>query len=302
MKTFATSLALLPLYAVAFAPSSSSLRTSLSMSTVVEETASAAAEEVPSTSAVPSSARAAAADAEEISSTAAEETAGPSAASSPEEVPSEAADSSVPAPNETMFDDILDEAALLAESTFPIKPADLLSRARYVLGPECGIGTKDGAACLAEDIEFCAAVVGPIARKEYVAALDSFSLEDAFDISPNFFGLTVDPLQPNRVWFMNRVRGVHTGEFRGAEPTGKEIVYPPQSMHLDFDEEGKVREFGFYTADRRQGNTGGLGGAFGFMYGVGKPLPIPECQPMKRSKRFRLLMFIGNLASKLQKK
>jgi len=203
---------------------------------------------------------------------------------------------------ENMFDDFLNVEEIFAKSTFPIKPDALMERARYILGPECGIGTKDGAECLAEDFEFCAAVVGPIPRVEYIKALDSFSLEDSFDITSNFFGMTVDPLQPNRVWFLNRVKGIHTGEFLGAKPTGKEIVYPPQTLHLDLNEDGKVKEFGFYTSDRRQGNTGGLGGAFGFMYGVGKPLPIPECQPYKRSKRFRLLNFIGGLASKLKKK
>jgi len=48
-------------------------------------------------------------------------------------------------------------------------------------------------------------------------------------------------------------------------------------------------------------NTGGLGGAFGYFYGVGKPLPIPECQPYKPSFRFRMLNKIGALLKKLQK-
>ena len=52
------------------------------------------------------------------------------------------------------------------------------------------------------------------------------------------------------------------------------LTLPPQLLHLDFNNDGKVTEFGFYTVDRRQGNTGGLGGAFGFFYGVGRPLPI----------------------------
>jgi hypothetical protein len=201
-----------------------------------------------------------------------------------------------------MFSEFVDEEALLQESTFPISAPDLMTRAKQVLAADCGIGTKDGGACLASDFEFCAAVVGPIGRDEYLGALGSFSLEEAFDITPNFFGLTVDPLQPNRVWFFNRVNGIHTGEFMGAKASGKEIVYPPQILHLDFDEKGQVKEFGFYTADRRQGNTGGLGGAFGFMYGVGKPLPIPECKPFKRSWQFRLLSWIGGLAQKLNKK
>lgn len=200
-----------------------------------------------------------------------------------------------------MFSEFVDEKTLFDESTFPIKPDDLMKRAKEILAADCGIGTKDGGACLAEDFEFCAAVVGPIDRKEYLGALGSFSLEEAFDITPNFFGMTVDPIQPNRVWFFNRVRGIHTGEFMGAKASGKEIIYPPQILHIDLNEQGLVKEFGFYTADRRQGNTGGLGGAFGFMAGVGKPLPIPECRPYKRSWQFRLLNKVGGFLQKLKK-
>lgn len=201
-----------------------------------------------------------------------------------------------------MFDEFLNEKELLDQSTFPIKPDALMDRAKYVLGPDCGIGTLDDAKCLAENFEFIAAVVGPIPRAAYLDALTNFNLADSFDITSNYFGMHVDPLQPNRVWFMNRVRGVHTGDFMGASPTGNEIIYPPQTLHLDFNEDGNVTEFGFYTSDRRQGSTGGLGGAFGFMYGVGKPLPIPECQPYRPSKRFRLLQVIGKVAEKFQKK
>lgn len=202
----------------------------------------------------------------------------------------------------SLMDEFLDEDLLLAESSFPIKADDLMVRAKEVLSPAISIGTKDGGECLAEDFEFVAAIIGPIGKKAYLDALGSFKLEDAFDISANFFGMSVDPIQPNRVWFFNRVEGIHTGEFRGAAPTGKKINYPPQTLHLDFNADGKIKEFGFYTVDRRQGNTGGLGGAFGFMYGVGKPLPIPECQPYKPSKRFRLLNFIGIIGQKLQRK
>jgi hypothetical protein len=203
---------------------------------------------------------------------------------------------------ETMFDTFVNEDALFDKSTFSIAPDQLMQRAKEILSPAIGLGTKDGGACLADNFEFCAAVVGPINKEEYLNALGSFRLEDSFDITPNFFGMSVDPFQPNRVWFFNRVKGIHTGKFMGAEPTRREIVYPPQIQHMDFDSNGKLIEYGFYTADRRQGNTGGLGGAFGFMYGVGKPLPIPECQPYKRSLRFRLLSFVGGLAQKLSKK
>jgi len=196
----------------------------------------------------------------------------------------------------------LNEEAILASSTFPIKANDMIDRVKFLLSDECNLGTKDGGACLAEDFEFCAAVVGPIGKEDYLGALDNFSLEDSFDISPSWFGFTVDPTQHNRVWFFNRNKGIHTGEFMGVSPTGKEFVYPPEVFHIDLNADGKMKEIGFYTADRRQGNTGGLGGAFGFMWGVGKPLPIRECRPYKPSFRFRLLNKVGALATKLTKK
>ena len=140
-------------------------------------------------------------------------------------------------------------------------------------------------------------------------ALGGFKLEESFDIEQNTFGFTVDPLQPNRVWWYGRQVSTQIAPFMGVEPASdadadaaRELTLPPQSFHMDFTEEGLVKEFGFYTVDRRQGNTGGLGGAFGYFYGVGKPLPIRECQPYKPSFRFRMLGLIGSIGKKLSKK
>jgi len=200
----------------------------------------------------------------------------------------------------------VDYEALDAASTFPHSPQALIDRARTVLSPNVLLGQKDDGACLASDFEFVAAVVGPIGRDEYLGALANFKLEESFDIQPNFYGFAVDPMQRNRVWFFNRQTAVHKAAFLGAEPKDdaedNQLTLPPQCYHIDFDKDLKMTEFGFYTVDRRQGNTGGLGGAFAYMYGVGRPLPIPECQPYKRSFRFRLLSFVGGLAQKLGRK
>mmetsp|Transcript_35955 Transcript_35955/g.52803 ORF Transcript_35955/g.52803 Transcript_35955/m.52803 type:complete len:235 (-) Transcript_35955:261-965(-) len=199
----------------------------------------------------------------------------------------------------------VDTTAAFAASTFPISPSDLINRAKQVLSPEIGIGTKDSGACLATDFEFVAAVVGPIGREEYLDALGGFKLEESFDIEQNTFGFTVDPLQPNRVWWYGRQISTQIAPFMGAEPSADsstELTLPPQSFHMDFNEDGLVKEFGFYTVDRRQGNTGGLGGAFGYFYGVGKPLPIRECQPYKPSFKFRMLGLIGKIGKKLSSK
>ncbi|KAL7525324.1 hypothetical protein ACHAXR_000954 [Thalassiosira sp. AJA248-18] len=193
-----------------------------------------------------------------------------------------------------------------ADSAFPIAPDALINRAKEVLSPQIEIGTKDGGACLADDFEFVAAVVGPLPKQEYLDALGSFKLTDSFDIEQNFFGFTVDPLQTNRVWFFSRQIAKHIAPFMGAEPEKTKddgvLTLPPQLLHIDFNDNGLVTEFGFYTADRRQGNTGGLGGAFAFFYGVGKPLPIRECQPYKPSFRFRMLSLLGSLGKKFAKK
>ena len=191
----------------------------------------------------------------------------------------------------------VDAAKAFAESQFPIAPDDLIARAKQVLGPEIGIGTKDGGNCLADTFRFCAAVVGPLPKEEYLNALGTFQLENSFDIAQNTFGFTVSPIQTNRVyWFSNAVATIKA-PFFGANPQDvkEPLVFPPQVFHMDFDEQGKVTEFGFYTVDRQYGNTGGLGGAFGFFYGVGKPLPFPEAKPYKPSFRFRMLQFIGKL-------
>jgi hypothetical protein len=195
---------------------------------------------------------------------------------------------------------LLDEAKLLAESSFPIKPDLLIEKAKEVVLKQ-KIGLNDNAECLADGFTFRAAFV-ETPRDEFIQTLTNFKLEDSFDITQNLFGWTVDPLQTNRVWFMSRQKAKHVKDFFGAKATGKQLVLPPQSFHIDFDASGKVTEFGFYTIDRAQGNTGGLGGAFAYFYGVGKPLPFPEGRPYEMSLRRRLFSFVAGALTKLSKK
>ena len=49
------------------------------------------------------------------------------------------------------------------------------------------------------------------------------------------------------------------------------------------------------------GPSGGLGGAFGYFYGIGNPLPIPECRPYQKSWQFSLLGKIGELGKILER-
>lgn len=198
------------------------------------------------------------------------------------------------APN--VKDQFVDEVALLEKSTFPIKPEKLIEVCKEVLGRGAGT-TTEGMPDLADDFEFCAPFVGPIGKEAYLKALATFNIVDGFpDQNPNYHFFRVDPFQPNRVWFQTRQTGTNTGQFAGQPPTGNALTFPPQSFSMIFNDAGKVQEFTVgYVVDRRIGNTGGLGGAFGFFYGVGKPLPFPEARPYKRSWKFRLLSFLGSL-------
>mmetsp|Transcript_42948 Transcript_42948/g.86833 ORF Transcript_42948/g.86833 Transcript_42948/m.86833 type:complete len:236 (-) Transcript_42948:237-944(-) len=188
----------------------------------------------------------------------------------------------------------LDEEAALAQSTFAIAPPALIELCKEALRK--GAGVEDPS-ILAEDLEFCAPVVGPLGKEEYVKALKNFDLLAAFpDMDNRFHNIHVDPFELDRVWWSTRAVATHTGPLLGKPPSGVKLELPPQTNSFKFNTSGKIVEITVgYVLNRRSGNTGGLGGAFGYFYGVGQPLPIPECQPYKKSLRFQLLGLLGKL-------
>lgn len=112
-----------------------------------------------------------------------------------------------------------------------------------------------------------------------------------------------DPLKPNRVWFMANFAATHSGEGPFGKPTGTLVVCPPQAISLTFNEAGKCTKYtGGYVMDKEVGNSGGLGGVFGPLYAIGKPLPFPEARPWSASLQYRLFNFVGSLAQKLAPK
>lgn len=196
--------------------------------------------------------------------------------------------------------DELDAPAMLAQQAFALSPGALIERAKAFI--EAGYG-KDDPSLLADEFEMVAPVVR-LDRDSYVAAMrGSMAPQDGFpDLTGRQFGFSVDPVEPGRVWWVSRPTGTFTNKFFGAEPTGATIETPPQSLGVKMDADGKVVTFNMgYPMDRSAGNTGGLGGFFGFLWFVGKPLPIPECRPYRPSKRFRLIQTLGALGQRLQR-
>ena len=199
------------------------------------------------------------------------------------------------------IDDIfLDEAAALREANFAIPPDELIGLAKRFLMSRGGFGADPE--LLSENFAFVGPVVGPLSKSAFISAISSVDVAGAFpDFNPQFSMFQVDPLEGNRVWYVARGRGTNTGPFLPfvTEPTGKELVNPPQACSLTFDEQGLVTKYTIgVVMDRQEGNTGGLGGLYGILYAIGKPLPFPEAQPWRMSKRYRLFQALGNLASR----
>lgn len=73
--------------------------------------------------------------------------------------------------------------------------------------------------------------------------------------------------------------------------TGVPITLPPLSPPLPDHASPLVQVTTFtfgYVMDRRCGNTQGLGGAFGFLWAIGVPLPYPEGRPWGASLQQRV--------------
>ena len=131
----------------------------------------------------------------------------------------------------------IDVAKTLQRSTFPLKPEELVAKAKNVIATMFGTLDND---VLADDFRFVAPVVGPLVgiharmharihmhahssnsftrarvrslalslsntheqgKDEFLRIFGSFKLEDALpDLQENHWGFHVDPLEPNRVW------------------------------------------------------------------------------------------------------
>mmetsp|Transcript_8629 Transcript_8629/g.25966 ORF Transcript_8629/g.25966 Transcript_8629/m.25966 type:complete len:260 (+) Transcript_8629:212-991(+) len=211
----------------------------------------------------------------------------------------------------TTDEQFVDEEALLAASTFPITPKELIEKCKDVIRAQAQLQDAENfdESIYADDFRFCAPFVGGatpasaadpmpgMGKQQFLASLRAFDLLEAFpNMNNNYHFFRVDPFETNRVWFQTRATATHTGPLMGSEATGKRLELPPQAFSMTFNEEGQVTLFNVgYVIDRTVGNTGGLGGAFGFFWGTGNPLPIPECQPFTPSLQFRALNFLQSL-------
>ena len=103
----------------------------------------------------------------------------------------------------------LDTSAMLAKSTFKIKPAQLIARCKEVIDKNIGLDDPND---LADDFTFQFPVIGPLTKDQYIKAVSGFELKTVFpNLNPGFSDFRVDPFEPNRVWFTANFDAVHSG-------------------------------------------------------------------------------------------
>ncbi|PSC76916.1 amidase signature enzyme [Micractinium conductrix] len=160
---------------------------------------------------------------------------------------------------------------------FPFTSEQLIAKAQAVHAGDTGIQDES---VLSPEFKFEFPIV-KMDRAAYLKTVRGFTFKQGIpNLSSNAYGWSVDPYEPNRVWFFIRTTGTHTGPFKFGSTTfaatNVDIQGPPEVCSYTFDKEGKVTSFtGGYVADNRVGNTDGLGAAFGILAAIGVKVPRP---------------------------
>lgn len=158
----------------------------------------------------------------------------------------------------------------------------LLAKAESFVNTGSGFYSPPDASLFSEEFVFRGPIVGPLNKKDYLHTLgECFQVFKVFpDISANAWGFSIDPENPNKVWYMVRNTGTMENDWKLAPnlPTipanGKKVKGPPETHSILFDDEMKVKCLTVgYVADRFEGNTNGSCAAFGLLEGIGYKLP-----------------------------
>lgn len=158
----------------------------------------------------------------------------------------------------------------------------LINLANEFIYTSSGFYSPADSSFLADEFVFRGPYIGPLNKQDYLTTMETFQIYKGLpDISPNAFGFSVDPKDPNRVWFIVRNTGSFTGQIGlgfGQFLSGKGEVLEgcPETFSITFDENQKVKLLTVgYVADRFEGNTGGKGAAIGIFNVIGLPIPPP---------------------------
>mmetsp|Transcript_21935 Transcript_21935/g.45085 ORF Transcript_21935/g.45085 Transcript_21935/m.45085 type:complete len:286 (-) Transcript_21935:45-902(-) len=164
-----------------------------------------------------------------------------------------------------------------------LKGKALIEKTKDIVDNKSGFYSPADPDVFAEDFVFRGPFVGPLNKKDYVGTMEAFSIYESFpDISANSWGYSIDPKDPNRVWFMCRNTGTFNGkpmlpDLVNVKPNDAKLEGPPETFSVVYDDDQKLKYLSVgYVADRFDGNTQGLGAAFGIFKIIGLYVPGPS--------------------------
>jgi len=163
----------------------------------------------------------------------------------------------------------------------------LIEKTKKIIYNKSGFYSGYDEDIFSEEFVFRGPYIGPLNKKDYLKTMDAFEIYKAIpDIDPNAWGFSIDPTNPNRVWFMVR----NTGTFNGQALLSDSLNYKPndtilkgcpETFSVIYDDEQKLKYLSVgYVADRFEGNTDGKGAAVGIFNAIG--LPFPKVGPLQR--------------------
>merc|ERR1711988_337765 len=144
---------------------------------------------------------------------------------------------------------------------------------------------------LSNDFSFVGPLVGPLDKDTFLKAFTSFNIRKAFpDLKYSLNDLRVDPFDKARVWLSVRSSGTFTGTFgegkNSIQPNGAKFESGVEAISMTFNANGQLDKLTVgVLLDPTEGNTGGLGGVFGILEGVGNGLPGIATKPLQVSLR-----------------
>jgi hypothetical protein len=175
----------------------------------------------------------------------------------------------------------VETSASTSEVALESRSEQLIAKAKDYINNGSGFYSPPNEAELSEEFVFRGPVVGPLNKKDYLFTLGSFKIYEAFpDIKANAWGFSIDPENPNKVWFMVRNSGTFKNDLtlvpnvQSIKANGKEVKGCPETHSLLFDDDMKIKALTVgYVADRFEGNVNGLGATHGLFFAAGYTLP-----------------------------
>jgi hypothetical protein len=175
----------------------------------------------------------------------------------------------------------VETTASTSEVALESRSEKLIAKAKDMVANGSGFYSPPNEDGFSEEFVFRGPLVGPLNKKDYLFTLGSFKIYEAFpDLKSNAWGFSVDPENPNKVWFMVRNTGTFKNDLTPSpnvpslKANGKKLKGCPETHSLLFDDDMKVKALTVgYVADRFEGNTNGLGAVNGLLFAIGIKLP-----------------------------